>query len=260
MIPFCRRVVQPKGCIVGSMCTVLTLCSGCDLGDYEKRADEERARITYFDNENKLLNDPLDLPQKKVLVIVTNKLGQQEKKLEANAVQKVDVFLRPPKQYGNRISRDDENNPIGGILYRFRGQNDNNVFLAATYDKKKSADEFHNEVRQALIQYYQKEYKLAVQFPLQKTVSDTRRPPKGRRENAFSTTFKTVTYSDGLKDGGRQFQIYFFKSGNDQVAIVFQMASANAMSMSNAIDYSLKTFDTRGAASIKRRAYFARGA
>jgi hypothetical protein len=237
----------------------LLWCGGCDLGDYEKRADEERARVIYFDDENKAVGDPLDVPRHKVPVVFTNKQGKPDKRLEPNPLQKIDVYLRPPKGYPGRLKKDDEKDPYGNILYRYAapGNSVYNLFLGAVIDKKKTADEFHAEVRQALTQFYLKEYKRAVPFAPQKAVADRHQPIKTRRETAAPTLFQKVTYSDG-KEGGVQFVIYFFKSGPDQVAIVFEMYNGEAARLDGAIDYSLKTFDTRAGAANKRRAYMSR--
>jgi hypothetical protein len=239
----------------------LLLCGGCDLGDYEKREDEERARITYFDAENKALADPINLPRRKVTVVVTDKKGKTEKKAETNPVQKLDVFLRPPKGYSGRITKDDEANPFNNVLYRYAAPANSvyNLFVGAVIDKKKSADEFHKEVRTALAQFYDKEYKpLKLNLTPQKTVTDRRQPLKTRRDQALPVVFQKVTYNDGPNQKGVQFQIFFFKSGADQVAIVFEMPASETARWEGALDYSLKTFDTRAGAANKRRAYLSR--
>jgi hypothetical protein len=55
-----------------------------------------------------------------------------------------------------------------------------------------------------------------------------------------------------------QFQVFFYKAGADQVAIVFEMGNGEASRLDGVIDYSLKSFDIRAAAANKRRAYLAR--
>jgi hypothetical protein len=250
---FVHRVLPVMSLLIG--------CAGCDLGDYERREDDERIRVAYFDNENKVLADPVNLPRHKVAVTFTNKQGKQDKKQEANAVRKLDVFLRPPKGYPIAQSRDEENSPYNNVLYRYsaRGNSVYNLFLGAVIDKKKSADEFHAEIRQALSQFYLKQYKRAVTFAPQKTVTDRRQPLKTRRDSPGPILFQRVSYSDGLKEGGVQFEVFLFKSGSDQVAIVFEMPSGEAPRWDGAFDYSLTTFDTRGGAASKRRAYMSRG-
>jgi hypothetical protein len=240
----------------------LLLLGGCDLGDYEKREDEERARIAYFDAENKALGDPINLPRRKVTVTFTDKKGKVEKKTEPNPVQKIDVFLRPPKGYSSRITKNDEANPYNNILYRYAatGNSVNNLFIAAVIDKqkdkKKSADEFHKDVLTALAQFYKMQYpnKPPLNLSPQKAVTDRRQPLKTRRDQALPVVFQKATYNDGEK----LFQIFFFKSGADQVAIVFEMPAGETARWEGALDYSLKTFDTRAGAANKRRAYLSR--
>ena len=69
--------------------------AGCGLADYEKKMREADARLQRFDEENKLLDNPLALP--------------------SNGPP-VDVFLRPPKG----IAKDPSNQP-GDIQYHFAG-------------------------------------------------------------------------------------------------------------------------------------------
>jgi hypothetical protein len=236
-------------------------CVGCDLGDYERNLDETRIRVAYFDNENKVLADPINLPRHKVPVVFTNKKGKPDKKLEFNVLHKLDVFLRPPKGYPIQQTKDDEKNPYNNVLYRYaaRGNSIYNLFLAATTDKRKSTDEFHAEVRQSLTQFYQKEYKRGITFAPQKTVSDRHQPLKTGREQAAPIFFQKASYSDGRKEDSVQFEVYFFKSGSDQVAIVFEMPTGEAPRWDGALDYSLKTFDIRAGAANKRREYLSRG-
>jgi hypothetical protein len=234
--------------------------AGCDLGDYERHQDDERARVTYFDNENKVLSDPVNLPRHKVPVVITNKKGKPEKKFEANALQKLDIYLRPPKGYPINMTKEDENNPYNNFLYRYaaRGNGVYNLFIGAVIDKKKSADEFHADVRQALSQFYLKEYKRPITFTPKKTVTDRLEPIKTGREPPSPIFFQKVSYTDALKDATLQFDIYLYKSGSEQVAIVFEMPYGDQR-WNSALAYSLKTFDTRAAAATKRREYMSRG-
>jgi hypothetical protein len=257
MIPVFPRVLQP-GCRLGPFLILgLLSCCGCDLGDYEKRVDEERSWVSYFDSENKMLGDAVSLPRKKDTVIVTNKAGKPEKKLEPNPLLKIDVFLRPPKQFASRLSKDDENNPFANLLYRYVGRGNFQLLIGATQEKKKTPAAFQEEVRLALAQYYLKEYKRPVVFPPTKTKPDQRKPFQTRFDKPLPIVFQTVTYTDGL-DQGRSFQVFLYKSGIDQIAIVLESPTAEVASLTSAIDYSLKTLTTHAAAAAKRREYLSR--
>jgi hypothetical protein len=234
--------------------------SGCDLGDYEKREDEERIRVAYFDNESRAVIEPINLPRRKIPVGITNKQGKKDTKLEPNPVVKLDVFLRPPKGYSSRILKDDDATPYNNILYRYAAPRNSayNLFIAAANDKKKTLEDFHKEVRNALVDFYKQEYKRPVKFAAKPTKTDQRQPLKTRYNPPPATNFQKVTYSDDLKEGGQEFHVFFYKAGADQVALVFQMPAGEAPRLQDVLDYSLKTFDIRTGAASKRRAYQSR--
>ena len=73
--------------------------SGCGLADYEAKMAEEQARVRHIEDENKNLEDPLDIPPPK-------KENDKEAKLP-------DFFFRPPKG----ISRAANKDLYGGLLW-----------------------------------------------------------------------------------------------------------------------------------------------
>src|SRR5439155_9457336 len=68
----------------------LTGASGCGLSEYQSRMDEQRTRLQNFDDNNRLLDDPIDMPRLKL----KDKDGNPGEKLAWP-----DVFLRLPKGY-----------------------------------------------------------------------------------------------------------------------------------------------------------------
>ncbi len=237
----------------------LLVCAGCDLGEYEQREDDQRTRVAYFDAENQAVGNPIQLPKHKIPIVVTNKQGKQEKKFEPNPVARMDVFLRPPRGYSSRILKEDDENPYNKILYRYASPREgvHDLFLAASIDKKKTFDAFHTEVRQALEQFYSQAYKKVYRFKPETPKTDRRQLLKTRRDSGTTTLFQKVTYQ-GAPESGVSFQVYFYKAGADQVAIVFEMGSNEARDLDGVIDYSLKSFDIRAAAANKRRAFLSR--
>jgi hypothetical protein len=74
---------------------LLLAVAGCGLADYEKKMREADARVQHFDEENKLLGDPLNLPG-------------------ADRAPPVDVFLRPPRGVSKSGAADDPYHFAGG--------------------------------------------------------------------------------------------------------------------------------------------------
>lgn len=69
--------------------------TGCGLADYEKKMRDADARVQRFDEENRLLGDPLALPS-----------GDQ--------APPVDVFLRPPRGVSKNGAENDPYHFTGG--------------------------------------------------------------------------------------------------------------------------------------------------
>jgi hypothetical protein len=78
---------------------ILPVVSGCGLSDYQSRMDKERERVQQFDDVNKLLDEPIDVPYTLIP-------GAKE---EAKTWP-FDVFLRLPKGYG---VKDKDKRPYG---------------------------------------------------------------------------------------------------------------------------------------------------
>jgi hypothetical protein len=158
--PRCRRraLTRGTGLVVG-LCLVAL---GCGLTDYEKHMDEEHAFLRDFDEENKFLGDPLEMPLKWVM---RGKFKQQEEAVPGK------FFLRPPKGFAAR-SKEGETFPHERVtLYRFpRAGGENLLFTAAELNKNPltggeiktgiAPKDFRAQVRGALVQFVLKEHKL----------------------------------------------------------------------------------------------------
>ena len=77
-----------------SFALLLLALTGCGLADYEKKMREADARVQRFDEENRLLGDPLTLP--------------------TDHAPPVDVFLRPPRGVSKSGAADDPSHFAGG--------------------------------------------------------------------------------------------------------------------------------------------------
>jgi hypothetical protein len=90
-----------------ALCALLT---GCGLDDYEARMAEAQVRVRRFDEENRQLEGPLEIPPTRS---VTVKEGDKD------VVQKVpeEIFLRPPR--GIERKAKNEARPEGGLLYLY---------------------------------------------------------------------------------------------------------------------------------------------
>jgi hypothetical protein len=73
--------------------------SGCGLADYEAKMAEEQARVRHIEDENKNLENPLEIPPPKT-----------DKEKEANLP---DFFFRPPKGIAKTANKD----LYGGLLW-----------------------------------------------------------------------------------------------------------------------------------------------
>ena len=80
--------------------------SGCGVGEYEARMDEQQKRVQYLDDENKYLEGkPLKLPEKKTE--------------DKEALLNEEFFFRPP----TGISTTPDERPFAGIVYRYASSN-----------------------------------------------------------------------------------------------------------------------------------------
>jgi len=78
---------------------------GCALHDYEDKMKQTQMRLKHFDDEKRLLDEPVELPKKRVK-------DRSEKGFHEEPI--VPIFLRPPLGIGKKPSA-----PEHGVLYKF---------------------------------------------------------------------------------------------------------------------------------------------
>src|SRR5205807_624225 len=119
--------------------------AGCGLDAYQRRMDEERARLRVYDDEAKYLGPPLVMPKNP---------GEPEEKQPV--LQQLIVFLRAPR--GIATAPDAEGVFQSGrtTLHRYPGEKEGyNLFLAGDNGRLKG-DEFRQEVLGALGEFSQR--------------------------------------------------------------------------------------------------------
>jgi hypothetical protein len=203
--------------LVGLLCSWLGL--GCGLSDYEKRMDEERARLKLFDEENQALGDPLIEPVK----------GAKEGLIPGFPST---VFLRAPKW----IRREPQPAPYvykKVQLYLYPGTTKGyNLFVASNrmagekekeQEKEKEGkllpEEFKAQVWHAVAEYYRLELRHNLQFsqqvPEQKVTMET---GPGKLVN-----FTLLTGFDERDPTKSHLSLWHVSRGWGQAAFVFQV-------------------------------------
>lgn len=243
------------------------LTAGCGLGDYESRMDAERARIKLYDEENHYLGVLAEPPPP----LPPAKEGEPER-----PVWPFPVLLRLPAGVaGQPMER-----PYAGLqsppvpLYRYPGPEVGlNVFIAAglAVEKNKenryqpgewTMDDFRSNIRSAIREYYKKEYNFVPRLFIKAddpAMRDRRQPPKTQRgeelpELVFDKYVETDADNTKITEHS-EFQLYFYRLQNRQIAIVFQLLDrARNEETNKAIDWSLKSLDISDQAADRRPA------
>ena len=221
------------------LCGLLT---GCGLDNYEQHMAAAQARVERFDKENRVLDGPLQIPTRSI--VVKDAEGKPLKDADGNPVKQdvpiIEVFLRPPR--GISRTADNLQKPIDGFVYRYPRKEekkdngapsaapdpnqpppppppevtdlylalDANVVKAKSKDAKatetNTLDDFIKDVVRVFTNTPLKELK-----PTERTVQ-----PPGRSE----MTFTVVEVQDREKKVG--YSIYVYHTGTKAIAIVFQ--------------------------------------
>ncbi|MCI0681848.1 MAG: hypothetical protein L0Y71_07065 [Gemmataceae bacterium] len=237
------------------LAALLGASAGCGLADYEKRMDEQRARLELYDEENKLLGAPLDKPRGK------DPYGNDIK-------VPFDVFLRVPKRIA-RSFRGAEmmyHSASKQPLYRYAGRGDFNVFIAmaqvaAPTTKPAAGDaapeEFRARVREALMEYISREYRMSVNPPdFADLKKDTRKATRDGQPRTLD--FDATVFDDPRRQEPSRFFVFFLTQKFRQAAVIYQMPVQAAVATGlHEMDLSLKTLDLSMAATL-RMAYQSR--
>jgi hypothetical protein len=247
------------------------LVAGCGLSDYEKRVDQQIVALKRFDEENKALEDPLDMP-----------LFVDPKAPFAKPVLWVEFYLRPPKGTATKATGLEDPKPGTFPLVRYPGPAGFNVLVStARIDAGKGGKpllgamtpkEFQHQVRQALAGFYAKEFKRGIDWSTavkteKKSVAGV--SPKGTPIN-LAFDFQTLTDDpdptrkttskgpkDKVTDTYHDFRLYFYQTGNEQAAITYQIPASrrNDGEVRQKEDFSIQSLALAAEANIKRDAF-----
>ena len=197
---------------------------GCGLSEYEATLAAEQKRLERFDEEDRLLGDPLELPPRKgkdPSVPIPSGVGE--------------VFIRPPLWTASNY----QSEPLGELLYRYppfphnwfmrrRIQVPDNPFLEVDLAVTPEGDwaEFTQKVQQPFQGMAHSEATL-VKKPTARGVLE----------------FQSLTFADGGNPPATKVFLYFYKGHQTQVAIAYRVKGEEASSpkVTNAIDASLKS-------------------
>jgi hypothetical protein len=242
-----------------ALLTVLALlAAGCGLDDYERRMDEERARVKALLEENKHLGEQFVPP---------SNLEEPDPEKQP-ALQRAEVFLRLPRGISPTPAEEPAKDPTqlpvrepptrSGTtdLYRCPGPKGYNVFVAATIDEKMPSDQFRGEVLAALRDYWTKKAKRLL--PVEGRTPTTRvlQPGLWRGTKLPPVKVGEVLFDEppGTQNGSR-FAAYFHQAEGRQLAVIYQVPLADSSARA-AIERSIATV-ALGSAAAHNSAIFA---
>lgn len=239
------------------LAATLGLLAGCGLSDYEKRMDEQRARLALYDEEAKLLSEVIEMPR--------------GKDAYGNAIKvPFDIFLRFPKPisatfHGPKAIYHSENKQP---LYRYTGKTDFHVLVAlakVTFSQDKPAEDeatpadFRARVREGIMDYISREYRMSAAPPefteLKKEVR-----PTTRAGRPHTLEFETIVFDDPRRNEPSRFFVFFQTHKYRQAAVIYQLPAqlVNDPAALHALDISLKTLEILPEAINMRLAFRSR--
>lgn len=236
---------------------------GCGLSDYEKQIDEQRKRVQEFDDTNRLLDDPIEIP----------KIEVKEPKSEAPAWP-FEFYLRLPKGFGP-VVREKDKLPFNAPFPCFRyvgGTIGNNFFVAAgLVSDKKDADKkdagklgeytpahFRASMRRAVEEFYRRTAGGSLVNPSKTAFLRYDVKPFV----AFSGELPDLSYDlVNLFDTNSKFmrdpivmRLYFREENGKQVGIAVHatLKQTNEQSFKNSLDACLGSLDLSPDAAARR--------
>jgi hypothetical protein len=247
----------------GIALVVLIGASGCGLADYQSRMDAQRRRVQEFDEANRLLDDPIDVPRIQLR-------DAKENTQTERAAWDFEIFLRLPQGY-TTTPRD--NAPYKNFFFRYFGGSEGSlgIFIAAARvaDKEQefgrySPATFRSYVKPALEDYYFKKYNAKLQLqeknkPDKKEFKVVTAYPNPEAPAKISYT--TFTYTDegnkGRKEDPTAFDVYVHERSGKQVCVVVQrpLQPASAAKLKASIEACLGSLDVTFEAATKRAEY-----
>jgi hypothetical protein len=242
--------------------------SGCGLSDYQNRMDAQRKRVQDFDEFNRLLGDPIEMP------MVPNQKPKDPAKddeKEDAAAWPFDLFLRLPKGYGS-TPKDKTPYYDPFPFYRYAGGSEGaiDLFVAAAWVTEPKKDDvylkyspvnFRIFIQRALEKYYLKTNKIDYVFQ-EKRKTQKREPdfkvvtPYADPDNPPKVTYSYLLYTDEENKKAPEhsaFDVYIHEQAGKQVCIVVHrpLQPANA-ELTKSIEACLGSLDVSKDAANKR--------
>lgn len=203
---------------------VVLLLPGCGLRDYEELMREAEAHEHHFDEQSKLLDEPLNAPTMK------------DKETGGN-IPVAQFFLRPPKG----IERTCEEAPREGLLYRYpvRQASTAGPFLMMELAFGHDQKEFYKQ-------------KVEPHFRADRNTSDTSMVRVIDPDRGAPLDFARYEFSEG----NVLYSINVCQSGQLQIAIVYHISKGSVTNARQAMNLSLQSLGLGpGAASRQQQAY-----
>jgi hypothetical protein len=228
---------------------------GCSLADYEDRMAAAQERIKRFDDENRFLGEPLEIPTYKVVRTEGENPGEEQ-------VPVGRLFLRAPKAV-NKVAENKAqaapNVPVT-FLYQTEQKKKNQppqVMDPATGVPIAPIEEvdlaFRDIKKPEEIEQFANE--IADRFTGDKTSGTRTVSPLGRRP----MTFKNVEAIEKIKDGPLRRSVFVYYAGGKAVAIVYH-SRGPLDSVAAAIEHSLSTMGFGDDQTSQNLAWFKRSA
>jgi hypothetical protein len=245
------RAANPLPPARGLLALGLVLATGCGLGDYEKRVEEERARVQAIDEEEQALGTPLLMPD--------NPFAADEAK--GHPMPQNEVFLRPPRGISSRPADAEKPTRAGDVfLFRYPGPEGYNLFLAGAAPGTLATQQFRKDVRTALSEYAANLSKQPLTFPPNAALTGViKQPPVSRTVKLPPIRLEGQSVDDSAADDkGHRYLLHFQRvAGNRQIAVIYQLprAAAGQANVTQAIDLSLRTLGIGPDAALQRKVY-----
>jgi hypothetical protein len=227
------RLPAPTPRTAALLAALALLPAGCGLSDYAAQMSSEASRVRQWEEEAKVLGDPLRMPQ----------LPKKDDK-----EQTWNVFLRPPHGISDKPVAQQQDTKLSqqyGPLVQYPGSQNSPTGIQALYlgvgsDPKEFAGQVYS------------------QFATNPGGESTVTIP--RSEVLLSGTAGALDPEIRLKrkthEGQALYQFNFYERGKVQVAVVFQLAKGNAAKADVAIRTSLGTLgEGRGEVPVLRDSY-----
>lgn len=247
----------------GAVALLVLFATGCGMGDYLGRMEAQQRRIQEFDEINRLLDDPIEIP-------MVQPVGWKES-LPAWSWNRTptEVYFRLPRGFST-TPKDKE--PYTEFFPFFRYSDDSGysifvvVALLAEPDKKDEYGKYHSRrfrtmVKDALDDYYVKTNKLRLPWPakIESRVESVKRftPYPDDAKSLIYQTFEFHDLANPKVQEHSLFRVYFHEDSGKQLCVVTkhpirQGGEEADKAFRKAFTASLRTLDLGGEAATRR--------